>query len=659
MGGVGKTELALQYAGEQWKQGRYPGGVCWLQARGVDLRIQIVAFARAHLPLRIPEDLELSLQVAYCWRNWLRGEVLIVLDDVTDYKQVREYLPSDAPRFKVLITTRLQLGASIEHLSLDVLKPRAALVLLESLVDRERLKKEPWVARKLCRWLGYLPLGLELVGRYLRRKPDLSLAEILSRLQAKWLEQLALKKPKSENDMTAQLGVQDAFELSWQELDQSAQQLGLCLSLFALAPISWEWVERCLPDSDPEELEETRDYSLVYLHLVQRKGTQIYQLHQLIREFFIAKREESRIADELKRGFCRVMVAEAEEIPDTPTLEQIKAVTPVIPHLAEAATTQQDWLTDDDLFEPFFGLGRFYTSQGVYHEAVPWHEQCLSATRQRFGEQHPDVANSLNNLELLYQAQEHYEQAEPLFLQALELRKRLLGQDHLDFGISLNNLALLYQDQGRYEQAEPLFLQALELNKRLLGQDHPDIALSLNNLAGLYHTQERYEEAEPLYLQALELWKHRRREQHPNFANGLNNLAVLYHAQGCYEKAEPLFLQALELRKRLLVQDHPDIALSLNNLAGLYHAQERYEKAEPLFLQALELRKHLLGQDHSDIAQNLNNLAALYESQGRYSEAEPLYVQALAIAERKLGINHPTTVTIRENLQNLRDDRTS
>jgi hypothetical protein len=148
MGGVGKTELALQYAGEQWKQGRYPGGVCWLQARGVDLRIQIVAFARAHLPLRIPEDLELSLQVAYCWRNWLPGEVLIVLDDVTDYKQVREYLPSDAPRFKVLITTRLQLGASIEHLSLDVLKPRAALVLLESLVDRDTTEKR---AVRRCR----------------------------------------------------------------------------------------------------------------------------------------------------------------------------------------------------------------------------------------------------------------------------------------------------------------------------------------------------------------------------------------------------------------------------------------------------------------------------------------------------------------------------
>jgi tetratricopeptide (TPR) repeat protein len=662
MGGVGKTELALQYA---WQHihGRdvpperlYTGGICWLQARDLDLGTQIVAFARAHLQLHPPEDLELSLQVAYCWRHWLPGEVLVVLDDVTDYQDVKPHLPPVEPRFKVLMTTRVRLGPPIERLDLDVLTLEAALALLKSLIGDKRVEAELDVAEQLCQWLGNLPLGLELVGRYLAIEEDLSLAEIQEQLAQSRLEDEALVETQPE--MTARLGVAAAFELSWKRLDENAQVLGYLLSLFALAPIPWSLVESMIKDEFLQDLKKARR-ALVQFNLIKRTEKETYQLHQLIREFFGAKREKSAKKDDLKRGFCRVMVAEAEEIPDTPTLEQIKAVTPVIPHLAEAATTQQDWLTDDDLFEPFFGLGRFYTSQGVYHEAVHWHEQCLSATRQRFGEQHPDVANSLNNLALLYQAQEHYDQAEPLFFQALELRKCLLGQDHLDFGISLNNLALLYQDQGRYSEAEPLFLQALELNKRLLGQDHPDIALSLNNLAGLYHTQERYEEAEPLYLQALELWKRLRREEHPNFANGLNNLAVLYYAQECYEKAEPLFLQALELRQRLLVQDHPDIALSLNNLAGLYHAQERYEKAEPLFLQALELNKRLLGQDHSDIAQNLNNLAALYESQEHYDQAEPFLLQALAIAERKLGINHPTTVTIRENLQNLRDNHTS
>ena len=634
MGGVGKTELALQYAQIHWQQQSYPGGVCWLQARDLDLGTQIVAFARAHLQLNPPDDLDLASQVAYCWRNWSTppspplarggtgegtggGEVLVVLDDVTDYQQVKPYLPPVEPRFKVLITTRLQLGSSIQQLSLDVLKPRAALALLESSIGRERLKREPWIARKLCKWLGYLPLGLELVGRYLKRKPDLCLAEMLSRLEAKRLEQLALKKPKTEDDMTAQCGVRDAFELSWQELDEQAKRLGLCLSLFALAPIPWQLVEQCLPDIDSQELEETRDYSLVNLHLVGRKGEKTYQLHQLIREFFSTKQKQSAAADELKRGFCQAMVAVAKKIPETPTLPDIAAVNPAIPHLTEAATAQQDWLRDEDLIVPFIGLGYFYEGQGAYYQAAPWLEQCLSTTRNRMGEEHPDVGTSLNALAVVYYFQGRYDQAEPLYDQALALRKRLLGEEHPDVSNSLNNLAMVYHSQGKYDQAEPLFVQVLALRKQLLGEEHAAVATSLNNLA------------------------------------------MVYYSQGKYDQAEPLLVQALALRKRLLGEEHPDVANSLNNLAKLYQAQGRYNQAEPLFVEAFALYKRRLGEEHPAVAQNLNNLAKLYQAQGRYEEAEPLYVQALEIAERKLGLNHPNTVTYRKNLQILRDDRTS
>ena len=685
MGGVGKTELALQYArrytinrtdvtveplfftrkGENSKplslQERglergfpdsvYQGGVCWLEGRGVDLGIQIVQFARTYLPLSIPEGLELPLQVAYCWRNWEPpGQVLIIIDDVTDYQQVRQYLPSDTSRFRVLITTRLDLGASIRQLSLDVLKPRAALALLESLIGRERLQPEPWEGRKLCRWLGYLPLGLELVGRYLRRKPDLSLQEMLSRLQAKRLEQLALKKPKSEDDMTAQLGVRDAFELSWQELDESARELGIGLSLFAATPIPWRLVEACLAEIDEEELEEIRDYGLVNLHLVQRQGKELYQLHPLIREFLISKREASGIADKLKRDFCRVMVGEARKIPDEPTLAEIKAVNPVILHIAEAATSQQDWFTDDDLIVPFVGLGRFYEGQGLYNQAEPWRKDCLYVTVQRLGENHPDVAASLNNLAALYSEQGHYDQAEPLLLQALALWKRLVGENHSLVATSLNNLAVVYESQGRYNKAEPLYLEALELRKRLLGENHPNVATSLNNLAGLYKCQGRYEAAEPLYLEALALTKRLLGENHPDVAQSLNNLAVLYDNKGRYNKAELLYLEALELRKRLLGENHPHIASSLNNLAYLYYSQGRDKEAEPLYLKALELRKRLLGENHPDVATSLNNLAALYDSQGRDKKAEPLYLEALELRKRLLGENHPDVATSLNNL---------
>lgn len=67
MGGVGKTELALQYAIQH--RNTYNGGLCWLLAKTGDVGIQVVQFARTQLDLKPPEDFDLLAQVQYCWRR--------------------------------------------------------------------------------------------------------------------------------------------------------------------------------------------------------------------------------------------------------------------------------------------------------------------------------------------------------------------------------------------------------------------------------------------------------------------------------------------------------------------------------------------------------------------------------------------------------------
>jgi hypothetical protein len=160
--------------------------------------------------------------------------------------------------------------------------------------------------------------------------------------------------------MTAQRGVLAAFELSWQELEDDDKQLGCLLSLFAAAPIPWKLVERCVIEEYEGELEEIRDDTLLNLHLLQRKGEGIYQLHPLLREFFQDKLTGLEQAEEFKRSLCGVMVEVAQDIPDSSTLEQITAVSPAIPHIAEVANHLIQYLSDDDLFWPFIGNARFY-----------------------------------------------------------------------------------------------------------------------------------------------------------------------------------------------------------------------------------------------------------------------------------------------------------
>ena len=56
MGGIGKTELALQYAHFHLIQKTYKGGICWLYCRGENVGIQITNFATSQFSLQIPKE---------------------------------------------------------------------------------------------------------------------------------------------------------------------------------------------------------------------------------------------------------------------------------------------------------------------------------------------------------------------------------------------------------------------------------------------------------------------------------------------------------------------------------------------------------------------------------------------------------------------------
>ena len=538
--GVGKTELALQYA--KANLNHYTGGICWLFARS-DLGLQIVEFARSHFPnFTIPPQLTPATQVAYCWQHWISllaprtqgedGGVLIIIDHVINYCQIQPYLPPPSSQFKVLITTKLQLEQPIPMLHLEVITPPAALELLAARIGKYRVQNtrgKPFkidstrkqskhkgkanltapapieskgreeynsllligegqgerltVAQKLCELVGYLPLGIELVGRYLEQERNLSLEKMRSLLERKSKNISHLQKQSltpqflnQENDNTTlnlmiHPGVAAAFELSWNVVDEYAQHLGCLLSIFALAPIDWAQVESVygqiylpgalfgkflntsqdnaeaeienLINTLLENLKEARS-KLVQLHLLQYLGEETYQLHPLIRELLRGKLEKLEQVISLKNTFCQVMNAVAKQISNSPTRELIEAVTPAIPHIAEASTALREFISDEDLSESWEGLGWFYQSQGFYDQAAPWHEQCLWLNQTRLGSNHPDIATQLHNLAWIYYAQERYVEAEPLSIQALKICEQQFGSNHPFTVATRKNLEALH-----------------------------------------------------------------------------------------------------------------------------------------------------------------------------------------------------------------------
>jgi len=83
---------------------------------------------------------------------------------------------------------------------------------------------------------------------------------------------------------------------------------------------------------------------------------------------------------------------------------------------------------------------------------------------------------------VLYLEVGEYAKAEPLLQEALRIRQKVLGSEHPDTANSLNNLAGLYQVMGEYAKAEPLQREAIQIYQKALGPEHSDTATMIENL---------------------------------------------------------------------------------------------------------------------------------------------------------------------------------
>ncbi|MFN9553192.1 MAG: tetratricopeptide repeat protein [Dolichospermum sp.] len=558
MGGLGKTELVTQYATQY--QDHYDG-IIWFNARERSLAAEVFELFTFKFGWEIPKTqggkpLTLQQQVAWCWLQYPKTQkpVLIVVDDLTDLTQLQEVVPPKT-HFRVLITTRQQHldPNSIQERALEVLSPPIALELLQKQLGKnhQRVVNEPETATEICEFLGNLPLGIILVGSYLREDLGLSLTQMLERLQKRKLAETALQKRETINKN--QLGIKAAFNLTWETLDTQTQYLGAFLSLFSPQFILWDlvvWVIEFEVENEEKQLIWTKEelttfkkrlYQVNFLQTGQ-ESPEAYTIHNLVRLFL--QEQLAEVGEKqpiLERTFITPMIFVAEGLPQSPTSKDIENVKTLVVHWEDLGKRLIDEINQetaaknnlpvsmvaDEIFWVFEGLGKFYEGQGLYQVAEFWYQQLVKVCQTLFTGDHPYVATSLNNLAYLYNSQGKYSEAEPLYLGALEMRRRLFTGEHTNVASSFNNLAYLYKSQGIYSEAEPLYLEALEMRKRLFTGDHPNVASSLNNLAGLYYSQGRYSEAELLYLDALAMSERVQGTNHPNTIIFRNNLQIL------------------------------------------------------------------------------------------------------------------------------------
>ncbi|MBS2040179.1 tetratricopeptide repeat protein, partial [bacterium] len=274
-----------------------------------------------------------------------------------------------------------------------------------------------------------------------------------------------------------------------------------------------------------------------------------------------------------------------------------------------------------------------------------------------------DLAEILRRLSLAERHLGNRTQAERLLLQSITLWSQEYGENHPELAESMGDLAEVSFEMGKLEQAEGLLRRATEIQVRLHGTDHVSMIPWLLRLGKIYLPYKAANALAPLQ-RAANLAQSRLNAQDPVQAEILWNLAL------AHEQARELDEAIVCLRRRLAFPDAEDaleVSLKMGQLllrvgqieaatqilhklevhlpvpgpeieeqvkaliGNIMVLDDRLEEAEPRLLEALQMRTQRLSTQHPDLRPILCNLALLYSRREAYQQVAIFAQQALEL----------------------------
>ncbi len=227
MGGVGKTQLAVEFA---YRFSYAFEHVFWMDATDPGKWMGVLLdFGRTHFDIVVsgePGSRRVALLQLQSRLKHSTGS-LLVFDNVGDPLSLNGDIPLESSGL-----TALTLGANLLFTSrravnlpgvkiarVDILEPRSALALLTE--HRQPSADEEWkAARDICSSVGYLPLAIVLISAFLAARQDVSFAEYLAELERGLLNAIDLTGLSEEQLATRHVAaVEKTFLTQWNTLD--------------------------------------------------------------------------------------------------------------------------------------------------------------------------------------------------------------------------------------------------------------------------------------------------------------------------------------------------------------------------------------------------------------------------------------------------------
>jgi tetratricopeptide (TPR) repeat protein len=521
-GGVGKTALATEYA---YRQRTRFDTVWWVRAEEPTTMVGDYTYLAVALGMAKGGQADQHL-AAIAVRRWLEDHDrwLLIVDNAEapnastglepPLNQVAGLLPQ-VVHGQVLVTSRdtsWEQYATLAELEVFTEQEGVTFLLARSGGGDEQ------AAAAVAELLGWLPLALEQAGAYLR-ETRIPLSTYLGRLRQFPALTIAKGHPRDRDPA-------DSVATIWQVSVERVQPIPGAVPLLEVCSfLGPDEIPRQLfaqqLDPEPEDLAPLAEDPFALdeaVAAVRRFGlvkadeqtlTVHRLLQQVIRDSLDPDLQHRRATAALH--LIRAASPGQHTNPDAwPTYALLVSHALAVTGHAEALAVDPEttaWLLTD--------TGLYLWKRADHQQARTLHERALAIREARLGPDHPDTAQSLNNLANVLRDQGDLDGARTLHERALAIREARLGPDHPDTAQSLHNLALVLVDQGDLDGARTLYERALATFEAHLGPDHPDTAQSLHNLANVLADQGDLDGARTLHERALAIREARLRPRPP------------------------------------------------------------------------------------------------------------------------------------------------
>jgi tetratricopeptide (TPR) repeat protein len=649
LGGVGKTQLALEYA---YRRAADYDVVWWV--RSEEQAILAADYAALAQPLDLPQkDMADQTVVIGAVKRWLQqnGGWLLIFDNAGAPEDVHPYLPQAAGH--VIITSRNPAWSNVAHtVSVAMWKREESVTFL---LERTR-QDDKEAADAVASELGDLPLALEQAAAYI---------EATGTTIAGYLELFRSRRQDLWGRETRPLDYHDTVATTWSlAMDRvgdaspaAADRLNLCAFL-APDDIPREIINEgaedlpeplCASARDPVAFNDAvaalRRFSLV------EASADALSVHRLVQA--VAR---DRLDAEHKRTWAmtavdavnRAFPGGSGDIRTWPTCSRL------LPHALAAAGHAENLAGGGP------ATGRLLNQAGLYlrgraefAQSRLAHERALAIDEAAYGPHHPSVATCVNNLGGILQELGDLEAARKHYARALEIDETAQGPEHSDVARDLNNLGRVLHDLGNLERARTHLKRALAIEEAVYGPNHPQVATCVNNLGGVLQHLGDLEGARKHYERALAIDEAAYGMNHPEVGNCVNNVGSVLQDLGDLEGAHKHYERALAIHKAGYGPNHPKVATCVNNLGRVLHDLGDLEGARKHFERALAIDEAAYGPNHPAVARVINNLGGVLRDLGDLDGARKHFERALRISRQLLGDDHRSTRLVRRNLESL------